>query len=306
MTGRFTCARLAASLFFAAVLAGAVSGQNAGFSFQGRLNDGSNPANGNYDLLFRLFDAPVGGNQVTQTLSRPNTTLINGVFSVTLDFGDAVFSSTPNLYIEIGVRPGGSANAYTTLGPRQHLTVAPLAWRAATASQADSATNATHAFNADLAINAGNALNFDGLPSSGYAKLNVVNTGDLRTTGVLAITANAFQPITANGFVKAMLYVQQNGTILRCYNGITNLSTGTCGFTINHAAGTGVYHLGFDFRVDDRFLSATARNPTVVQTFVSASFQFITGNPNAVDVITFITNAGTTGGDEANFMLVIY
>jgi len=105
-----------------------------------------------------------------------------------------------------------------------------------------------------------------------------------------------------------MLYVQQDGLMLRCYNGITpSQPAGNCGFTILHSGPpTGVYHVIFNFRVDDRFLVVTARNPTVVSTFVAASFQFVPGNPNAVDVITFITNAGTLGGDEANFMLVVY
>jgi hypothetical protein len=300
------------SLVFAALMATAAFAQETGFTFQGRLNDGTNPANGRYDLQFRLYDAITGGNQAGSTVLRPNTTLINGVFSVMLDFGLEQFFNATNIWVEIGVRPNGSPNAYTILGPRQRLTIVPLASRATSAGNADFATSALNANIAevariaDRAIIADNSLSLDGIPSSGYAKLNVVNTGDLRTTGALAITQNAFQPIAANGFVKAMLYVQQNGTILRCYNGVTNVSTGTCGFTINHASGNGVYHVLTDFPVNNRFLSVTARNPLVVSTFVSASFQFVDANPNALDVITFITNAGTTGGDEANFMLIIY
>lgn len=30
--------------------------QTTAFNFQGRLNDGANPANGRYDLQFKLFD----------------------------------------------------------------------------------------------------------------------------------------------------------------------------------------------------------------------------------------------------------
>jgi len=281
-----------------------------GFNFQGRLNDGTNPANGSYDLQFKLYDAVSGGNQIGPLVSSPGTTLINGVFSVNLNFGSIVFDDPTRFFIEIAIRPNGSPNAFTILGPRQKLTLVPFALYsgqanfALHATVADNATNATNAVNAATATN---ALNFDGLPSSGYAKLNVINTGDLRTTGSLAVTGDAFQPITANGFVKAMLYVQQDGLMLRCYNGITPVQPFNCGFTILHSGPpTGVYHVIFNFRVDDRFLVVTARNPTVVSTFVAASFQFVPGNPNAVDVITFITNAGTLGGDEANFMLVVY
>jgi len=280
--------------------------QSTGFNFQGRLNDGTNPANGLYDMGFRLFDAPTGGSQTGPSIFQ-TATLVNGVFSVTLDFGLAPFNNQAGAFIEIGVRPNGSANAFTVLGPRQQLTVVPFAVRATSADIATNAVNAQNAVTATNAATATNALNLGGLGPSNYAQLNVVNTGDLRTTGALAITGDAFQPITANGFVKAMLYVQQDGLMLRCYNGITPVQPFNCGFTIHHSGPpTGVYHVIFNFRVDDRFLVVTARNPTVVSTFVAASFQFVPGNPNAVDVITFITNAGTLGGDEANFMLVVY
>ena len=291
------------------LVATAAMAQGNGFNFQGRLNDGANPANGRYDLQFRLYDAIAGGNQIGPIVSN-NTVLINGVFSVTLDFGGAAFNTRNAIFIEIAIRPNGSPNAYTILGPRQQLTVVPFAVRATNATNAETATNAGNAqtaFNAFNADTATNALSFDGLPSSGYAKLNVPNTGDLRTTGALAITADAVQPITANGFVKAMLYVRQDGLMLNCYNGITRGQPFNCGFTIHHSGTTtGIYHVIFNFPVDDRFLVITARNPDVVRTFVAASFQFVPGNPNAVDVITFITNAGTLGGDEANFMLVVY
>ena len=114
--------------------------QTTAFNFQGRLNDGTTPANSSYDLQFRLYDAIVGGNQIGALAARPNTTLINGVFSVTLDFGATAFKSPNSIFIEIAVRPNGNPNAYTILGPRQQLTVVPFAGRAANATLADNAT----------------------------------------------------------------------------------------------------------------------------------------------------------------------
>jgi len=291
-------------LFFGAIAANVVHAQGNSFNFQGRLNDGTNPANGRYDLTFRLFDAIAGGNPLGQLVSKPNTVLINGVFSVTLDMGPG-FSNPNNTFIEISVKPAGSPNAYTILGPRQQLTVVPFAVRAANATNADLATNAQHSIDAQLAVNATNAvtatnaLALGGFNASEYPRLNVVNTG------ALAITGNASQPVTANGFVKAMVYVQQDGTILRCFNSATNSSTLPCGFSVIHSIG-GIYRVVFNFGVFDRFLSVTARNPAVASTWVAASFQLDAANPNAIDVLTFITNAGTNGGDAANFMLVVY
>lgn len=109
--------------------------QGNAFSFQGRLNDGTTPANGSYDLQFSLYTAIVGGSQIGSTVPKPNTTLVNGVFSVTLDFGAAAFNDPNAVFIEIGIKPNGSPNAFTILGPRQQLTVVPFAVRANDSAQ---------------------------------------------------------------------------------------------------------------------------------------------------------------------------
>jgi hypothetical protein len=95
------------------------------FSFQGRLQDTGNPANGAYDLRFRLYDEPTGGAQVGPAVSRDDVDVANGLFTVRLDFGD-VFDGAA-LFMEIGVRPGASTGDYTLLTPRQPLTPTPYA-----------------------------------------------------------------------------------------------------------------------------------------------------------------------------------
>ena len=81
------------------------------------------------------------GTQIGATISRPNTALMNGVFSVNLDFGATAFNNPNAVFIEIGVRPNASANAYTILGPRQQLTVVPFAVTATNATNATAATS---------------------------------------------------------------------------------------------------------------------------------------------------------------------
>jgi len=96
-----------------------------GFTYQGRLTDGGAPANGAYDLTFTLYDDPTAGTQVGSTVTKDDVNVSDGLFTVMLDFG-SVFDGTA-LYLEIGVRPGTSSGAYTTLTPRQPLTAAPYA-----------------------------------------------------------------------------------------------------------------------------------------------------------------------------------
>ena len=96
------------------------------FTYQGRLTDAGSPANGTYDFEFKLFDG--SGTLLGPTVSREDVTVTNGVFLVQLDFGVSPF--TPNATastLEIGVRPGTSTGAFTTLSPRQPITSTPYA-----------------------------------------------------------------------------------------------------------------------------------------------------------------------------------
>lgn len=94
------------------------------WSYQGYLQDNSDPANGLFDFEFRLFDAPAGGSQLGATVALDDIAVIDGLFTVTLDFGVIVDGTR---YLEIGVRYGADSGPYTLLDPRQPLMAVPLA-----------------------------------------------------------------------------------------------------------------------------------------------------------------------------------
>ena len=75
------------------LVASPVLGQTTAFTSQGRLSDGGAPANGSYDLQFKLFDtASVGaGTQVGSTITNSAVTVTGGVFTAQLDFGAGAF-----------------------------------------------------------------------------------------------------------------------------------------------------------------------------------------------------------------------
>jgi hypothetical protein len=87
------------------------------FSYQSSLTVKGQPANGPYDFELKLYDAATGGHQMGQTQTASNVHVDNGSFAVFLDFGH-VFAGGSH-YLEVGVRPGGSSNPFTTLAPRQ-------------------------------------------------------------------------------------------------------------------------------------------------------------------------------------------
>jgi hypothetical protein len=108
-------------------LAGGAMAQPIGtsFTYQARLVDAGSPASGTYDLQFILMDAASGGSPVGPIVTRDDVAVTNGLFTVSLDFG-AVFAGAKR-WVEVGVRPGSSTGAYTTLSPRQELTPSPNA-----------------------------------------------------------------------------------------------------------------------------------------------------------------------------------
>src|SRR6267142_2553741 len=114
--------------------------QTGAFTYQGRLVEGSNPANGSYDLQFGLADAVTNGNHVGITLTKAPLAVSNGLFSVTLDFGSALFDGSGR-WLEIAVRTNGSTGPYTVLAPRQPITASPYVLRANTAAYAEVASS---------------------------------------------------------------------------------------------------------------------------------------------------------------------
>ena len=103
------------------------------FTYQGRLIDANNAADGLYDFQFKLYDANVAGTQKGSTIDVNKLDVIDGYFTALLDFG-SVFDGNDR-WLAIGVRAGElkDPNVYTVLSPRQKVTPTPYALYAKTA-----------------------------------------------------------------------------------------------------------------------------------------------------------------------------
>jgi hypothetical protein len=95
------------------------------FTYSGRLKYQNQPANGNFDLQVKLFDALNGPNQVGQTLTINGLSIVNGLFVTSLDFGGGPFNGTA-YWLDIAARPSGNGQ-FTPLSPRQPVNPAPYA-----------------------------------------------------------------------------------------------------------------------------------------------------------------------------------
>lgn len=110
------------------------------FTYQGRLNNGSGPANGLYDFQFALSNAPSGGGQIGSTVTSLNVGVTNGLFTTTLDFG-SVFTGQA-AWLAIGLRTNGGST-YAGLMPLQPLTPTPYAVFANSASNVSGTVSAS-------------------------------------------------------------------------------------------------------------------------------------------------------------------
>jgi hypothetical protein len=95
------------------------------FTYQGQLKDGGMPADGDYDFVFRLYDADTGGAQVGGDVTVDAWPVVDGLFTLQLDFGGAALNGDAR-WLEIQVRGAGQVD-YETLSPRQPLNAAPYA-----------------------------------------------------------------------------------------------------------------------------------------------------------------------------------
>lgn len=124
--------------FVLGVVAGETQAQSTSFNYRGQLQQGGQPANGNFDLRFRAYSVLTGGSPAATAACADNVAVSNGQFSTNIDFGGAVLATWGQLYLEIDVRSDagqtcGSGAGYVTLAPRQLLTPAPRAVHANTA-----------------------------------------------------------------------------------------------------------------------------------------------------------------------------
>lgn len=123
------------------IAAMSIAAQTNEFTYQGKLTDAAGTA-ATYDFQFKLcrLSTDCAVLNLVGTRVRNGVAVTNGVFSVTLDFPDTNFSGA-NRYLEIGVKPAGSAAAYTILTPRQQITSSPYSIKSLTADNATTATN---------------------------------------------------------------------------------------------------------------------------------------------------------------------
>src|SRR6476620_4937046 len=144
--------RFAAAAFLFCVASGLnTPAQTTVFTYQGKLTDSGTPQS-TYQMEFRLFGSVAGPDQIGTTISNPNVSVSEGVFTVQLNFDTQALEAFPSAdrYLEISVRRN-AGEGFVTLNPRQQITSSPYSIRTLKATQADIAldSNKLGGLNAD-------------------------------------------------------------------------------------------------------------------------------------------------------------
>ena len=118
---------IVAALLLAVRLAAAQTLQDTAFTYQGELLQNNVPVTASVDMVFTLYDAPTAGNVVgapiTMTAADGDPVqVVDGLFTVSLDFGGAAFITTVSDARWLAVSVGGNA-----LSPRTKIENAPYA-----------------------------------------------------------------------------------------------------------------------------------------------------------------------------------
>ena len=287
--------------FAVLVFAANVRSQTTAFNYQGQLTDGGIPANGSFQMQFKLFDAVSGGSQIGSTLTNVPVTVTGGDFSTKLDFG-AVALSGANRWLEIAVRRN-AGESYVTLSPREQIASSPYAVRTLSAATAD------------------DSLKLGGVAAADYVTTANGGTSFIRNQATLQ-TSSAFN-ISGNGIVGGNLGLGTNATAAKFSILTPTVSAGnnTAQFEAP-AIGPNGSHIHYGTTGDWYIRSANAGGKVVIQDSggnvgigtasptskltVSGIQYGISHIDGSVNLSTFINASGGWFGTRSNHPLHFY
>jgi hypothetical protein len=287
------------------------------FTYQGLLSDGGSPANGLYDFEFLLFDDPLVGSQVGVTVTLEDVSVVDGLFTVPLDFTE-VFDGRA-LWLEIRVRPGSDTGGYTILAPRQSLTAAPYALGLRPGATISGTINDPGQGMLNLSNGLGDGLYIHSVDSDAIMVESAGGNGldvnfadgdgiDLGVTGGdgMFIGSTAGNGITLNSADEYGIYVNSAGldgvyVDNADFDGVRVNQAGSEGFRVNSAGSDGVYVGAADGHGVNAVSTSAAHYGGYFQnTSTGGAGLYAEGGPNTADLILGRGVIGSFGGIQLN------
>ena len=123
MHARSITAAVIAALTATTIINSTAYAQSTTFTYQGSLSHNGTTVEGMYEFQIRLLDQSDNQIGTTQSIIAD---IIEGLFTLNLDFGPAAFGAAPR-FLEISTRSVMDGGPFTTLSPNQPITSTPVA-----------------------------------------------------------------------------------------------------------------------------------------------------------------------------------
>jgi hypothetical protein len=155
-------------------------------TYQGELHQSGTVYNGPADLTFTLYSTPSGGSPLAGSLSAPGVVVVDGRFTVDLDFGLPLFEAGAERWLAIAVNG-------VPLEPRQPLRAAPFAAYALSGGSSPFERVGTNAVYTGGNVGIGTAspsilLEVDGASSSPLVRIDNTSTSGF-ADGLISLTS---------------------------------------------------------------------------------------------------------------------
>lgn len=98
------------------------------FTYQGFLRVNGTPATGSFNMRFSLYDASTGGTQQGATVTLNNVSVVNGLFTVALNFGGLTLWDGSPRWLQIEVADPPSSTNYVPIQPRVEIRPTPYSF----------------------------------------------------------------------------------------------------------------------------------------------------------------------------------
>jgi len=209
------------------------------FTYQGRLIDANSTADGLYDFQFKLYDANIAGTQKGSTINNGEVDVIDGYFTVALDFGSSIFNGDAR-WLEIGVRPGNESDpsVYTKLSPRIEVTAVPYAMYVSNADRLDG-------LDASAFLSTSLDYGRSGVSSTLYEGTTLLSNKYLGISA-MAVNSDQLDGLHASAFLSTSSDYGRSGVASSLYEGTTLLSNRYLGIsaTATNSDQLDGYHAG--------------------------------------------------------------
>jgi hypothetical protein len=171
-------------------------------TYQGRLLNNGNPANGTYNMIFTLFNNSAGTGTPAATVPVNSILVSDGLFTVAIPLDPSLFAAGTPYWLQIQMEPSGGS--FSTLSPLQPLTTVPYALFAET-SGALSGTLPASQLSGTIPVAQ--------LPATVLTENESGTLANLTLSGNLEMPATQVSPDIIYSGTSYLLYADNNGNV---------------------------------------------------------------------------------------------